>query len=160
MNSRAPQPVVRSTTILSVRRSDSVAIGGDGQVTLGQTTVKHDAQKIRSLADGLVLCGFAGAAADADGGAVHEKGCGERVAEDVGRHLLGNTGAKRNVLGAVLDGLRTNGPAVWPDEDEVAVSGAAVEVLLEPGEGGGTEIDRALFVALADNLSLALGKVE
>ncbi len=97
---------------------------------------------------------------DADGGAVHEEGCGERVADDVGRHLLGDTGAKRNVLGAVLDGLRMNGPAVWPDEDEVAVSGAAVEVLLEPGEGGGTEIDRALFVALADNLSLALGKVE
>ena len=42
---------------------------------------------------------------DADGGAVHEEGCRERVADDVGRHLLGDTGAKRNVLGAVLDGL-------------------------------------------------------
>ncbi len=56
---------IRSTTILAVRRGEQVAIGGDGQVSLGQTTVKHDASKIRSLADGKVLCGFAGSAADA-----------------------------------------------------------------------------------------------
>jgi len=56
---------IRSTTILTVRRGSSVAIGGDGQVSLGPTAVKHDARKIRSLADGAVLCGFAGAAADA-----------------------------------------------------------------------------------------------
>jgi ATP-dependent HslUV protease subunit HslV len=56
---------IRSTTILSVRRGDRVAIGGDGQVSLGETTVKQDACKIRSLADGAVLCGFAGSAADA-----------------------------------------------------------------------------------------------
>ena len=55
----------RSTTILTVRRGSSVAIGGDGQVTFGQAAVKHDASKIRSLADGAVLCGFAGSAADA-----------------------------------------------------------------------------------------------
>jgi ATP-dependent HslUV protease subunit HslV len=59
------RPVTRSTTILSVRRGDSVAIGGDGQVSLGNTTVKHDARKIRPLAEGGVLCGFAGSAADA-----------------------------------------------------------------------------------------------
>lgn len=56
---------IRSTTILSVRRGNSVAIGGDGQVSLGQTTVKHDAKKIRTLQDGKVICGFAGSAADA-----------------------------------------------------------------------------------------------
>ncbi|MHC5110679.1 MAG: ATP-dependent protease subunit HslV [Planctomycetota bacterium] len=56
--------IIRSTTILSVRRGDEVAIGGDGQVTLGATAIKHDAQKIRKLADGTVLCGFAGSAAD------------------------------------------------------------------------------------------------
>lgn len=59
------QPVTRSTTILSVRRGDSVAIGGDGQVSFGETTVKQDARKIRALAEGAVLCGFAGSAADA-----------------------------------------------------------------------------------------------
>ncbi len=56
---------VRSTTILSVRRPGEVAIGGDGQVTIGATALKHDAVKIRKLQGGKVLCGFAGAAADA-----------------------------------------------------------------------------------------------
>ncbi|MGB0715602.1 MAG: ATP-dependent protease subunit HslV [Phycisphaerae bacterium] len=55
---------IRSTTILTVRRGDQVAIGGDGQVSLGPTAIKHDAQKIRKLAGGKVLCGFAGSAAD------------------------------------------------------------------------------------------------
>ncbi len=56
---------IRSTTILSVRRGDEVAIGGDGQVSVGETQIKHDARKIRALAEGKVLCGFAGSAADA-----------------------------------------------------------------------------------------------
>ena len=55
----------RSTTILSVRRGDQVALGGDGQVTLGATVAKHDAVKIRRLGGGKVLSGFAGSAADA-----------------------------------------------------------------------------------------------
>ncbi len=59
------QPLIRSTTVLSVRRGSRVAMGADGQVTIGATTVKHDARKIRTLADGAVLCGFAGSAADA-----------------------------------------------------------------------------------------------
>lgn len=56
---------IRSTTILTVRRNGQVAMGGDGQVTLGQTVMKSDAVKIRRLLDGGVLVGFAGAAADA-----------------------------------------------------------------------------------------------
>ena len=55
----------RSTTILSVRRGDQVAIGGDGQVTLGAVVAKHDAVKIRRVGGGKVLSGFAGSAADA-----------------------------------------------------------------------------------------------
>lgn len=55
----------RSTTILTVRRGDCVAMGGDGQVTLGQTVMKADARKVRRLGDGKVMAGFAGAAADA-----------------------------------------------------------------------------------------------
>ncbi len=55
---------IRSTTILVVRRDGRTAIGGDGQVTLGQTALKHDACKIRRLSGGKVLCGFAGSAAD------------------------------------------------------------------------------------------------
>src|SRR3982750_4720079 len=56
----------RSTTILSVRKGAQVALGGDGQVTLGNTVAKHDAVKIRRIgAGGKVLTGFAGSAADA-----------------------------------------------------------------------------------------------
>ena len=53
-----------ATTILSVRKGDRVAIGGDGQVTLGNTVMKGDAVKVRKLLDGQVLVGFAGSAAD------------------------------------------------------------------------------------------------
>lgn len=56
---------IRSTTILTVRRGDKVAIGGDGQVTLNTTVVKADSVKIRPLHGGKVLCGFAGSGADA-----------------------------------------------------------------------------------------------
>ena len=49
------------TTIVSVRRNGSVAVGGDGQVTLGNTIMKGNARKVRRLADGRVLAGFAGA---------------------------------------------------------------------------------------------------
>ena len=55
----------RSTTILSVRRGESVALGGDGQVTFGDTIMKASAQKVRKLRDGKVLAGFAGSVADA-----------------------------------------------------------------------------------------------
>jgi ATP-dependent HslUV protease subunit HslV len=54
-----------STTILCVRRKDKVAIGGDGQVTLGTTIMKHDTRKIRWVLDNKVLVGFAGSTADA-----------------------------------------------------------------------------------------------
>ncbi|HEX4130972.1 MAG TPA: ATP-dependent protease subunit HslV [Pirellulales bacterium] len=55
----------RSTTILTVRHRGTVAIGGDGQVSLGNSIMKADAVKIRRLADGKVITGFAGSAADA-----------------------------------------------------------------------------------------------
>ena len=54
-----------STTILTVRKGDRVAIGGDGQVTLGSTVMKADANKIRKMLDGQVIVGFAGSVADA-----------------------------------------------------------------------------------------------
>jgi ATP-dependent HslUV protease subunit HslV len=56
---------VHSTTILAVRKDGKLAMGGDGQVTVGDTVMKQRAVKVRSLADGTVLAGFAGAAADA-----------------------------------------------------------------------------------------------
>jgi ATP-dependent HslUV protease subunit HslV len=56
---------IRSTTIIAVRHKDEVVLAGDGQVTLGNTIMKHNAQKVRRLYDGKVICGFAGATADA-----------------------------------------------------------------------------------------------
>ena len=58
-------PQSHSTTILAVRRDNTVAIGGDGQVTYGDTVLKADTTKIRKLLDGQVLVGFAGSTADA-----------------------------------------------------------------------------------------------
>jgi len=56
---------VRSTTIISVRHKGEVIVAGDGQVTLGNTVVKHEARKVRRLYNGKVITGFAGATADA-----------------------------------------------------------------------------------------------
>src|SRR5512141_3387771 len=58
-------PRVRSTTILGVRRNGKVALGGDGQVSVGETIMKSNALKVRALSGGKLLAGFAGAAADA-----------------------------------------------------------------------------------------------
>jgi len=58
-------PDIHATTILGVRHNGKVALGGDGQVTFGDTVMKHGALKIRSIYDGEVLAGFAGSAADA-----------------------------------------------------------------------------------------------
>jgi ATP-dependent HslUV protease subunit HslV len=55
----------RGTTIVSVRRNDTVAIAGDGQVSMGNTIMKGNARKVRTLADGRVIAGFAGGTADA-----------------------------------------------------------------------------------------------
>ena len=55
----------RGTTILSVRRNDKVVVGGDGQVTLGNTMLKGNARKVRRLYNNKVLAGFAGGTADA-----------------------------------------------------------------------------------------------
>ncbi len=56
---------IRSTTILGIIHNGQAALGGDGQVTLGNTVMKHNSMKIRSLFNGKVLCGFAGSTADA-----------------------------------------------------------------------------------------------
>ena len=57
--------LVRSTTVLSVRRNGQVVLAGDGQVTLGESVIKHTARKIRRLYQDKILAGFAGSTADA-----------------------------------------------------------------------------------------------
>jgi ATP-dependent HslUV protease subunit HslV len=58
-------PVWHGTTILSIRKGGMVVVAGDGQVTLGATVIKSTAKKVRRLADGKIIAGFAGATADA-----------------------------------------------------------------------------------------------
>ena len=58
-------PQLHGTTILSVRKGSTVVIAGDGQVSIGDTVMKANATKVRRLADGKVIVGFAGATADA-----------------------------------------------------------------------------------------------
>jgi ATP-dependent HslUV protease subunit HslV len=62
---RTHGPDWQSTTILAVRHGERVVLGGDGQVTVGQTVLKHNARKVRRLYHDRVLAGFAGAGADA-----------------------------------------------------------------------------------------------
>jgi ATP-dependent HslUV protease, peptidase subunit HslV len=57
--------LIRSTTVLSVRRNGQVVLAGDGQVTLGESVIKHTAKKIRRLYQDKILAGFAGSTADA-----------------------------------------------------------------------------------------------
>jgi len=56
---------VRSTTVIAVRHKGEVVVAGDGQVTMGNTVIKHEARKVRRLYNGKVIAGFAGATADA-----------------------------------------------------------------------------------------------
>jgi ATP-dependent HslUV protease subunit HslV len=65
MNTPHKADIFYGTTIVSVRKNGTVAIAGDGQVSLGNTVMKGNARKVRRLAAGQVICGFAGATADA-----------------------------------------------------------------------------------------------
>ena len=56
---------IRGTTIIALRRNSKLAMGGDGQVTMGNAIMKSNASKLRKIHDGKILVGFAGATADA-----------------------------------------------------------------------------------------------
>lgn len=64
MSKRSRIPKIRSTTVVCVRRGDTVALGADGQVSMGNTIMKAGASKVRGIAKGTILGGFAGSAAD------------------------------------------------------------------------------------------------
>jgi ATP-dependent HslUV protease subunit HslV len=60
-----PKRLIRSTTVLSVRKDGKVVMAGDGQVTLGEHVIKHNARKVRRMYNDKILAGFAGSTADA-----------------------------------------------------------------------------------------------
>src|SRR4051795_2761543 len=132
-------PRIRATTILAVRRDGKVALGGDGQVTVGQTVMKSNAQKVRSLRGGKLLAGFAGAAADAF--TLFEKfeeklerypGNLSRAAVELAKEWRNDRYLRRlEALLAVADRSHTymlsgTGDVIEPDDDIVAIgSGGA-----------------------------------
>ena len=65
MSEHSPYASWHGTTIVTVRKGGKVVVAGDGQVSLGQTVIKHNAKKVRRLTKGDVIAGFAGATADA-----------------------------------------------------------------------------------------------
>lgn len=65
MSNAASSSRIRSTTVLGVRHGGTVALGSDGQATMGETVMKHQAEKVRSLYNSKILAGFAGSTADA-----------------------------------------------------------------------------------------------
>ena len=133
---------IRSTTILAVRRGDSVAMAGDGQVTMGDTVVKHRARKVRRLHEGRVLAGFAGGAADAfallerfEGKLKEHGGDIARAAVDLAREWRTERALRRlESLLAVADTVRSllisgSGDVIEPDDGIIGIgSGGAYAV--------------------------------
>ena len=158
---------VRSTTVLCVRRGDSVVMAADGQVTLGTAVMKHSAKKIRKLYQDKVLAGFAGSTADAFSLFGRFEGKLEQYAGNLGRaavelakewrtdRMLRHLEALLIVCDAnatfVLSG---NGDVIEPEEGIIAIGSggsfalAAARALVENTELGAREIaEKSLKIA-------------
>lgn len=156
-----------STTIVTVRRGGDVALGGDGQVTLGDTVMKGRASKVRRLKDGKILAGFAGAAAD--GLTLLEKFEEKlerwptnlpRAAVELAKDWRSDRILRRlEALLAICDASHTllvsgTGDVIEPDDGVLAIGSggpyaqAAARALLENTEMGAREIvERSLTIA-------------
>lgn len=147
--------VIRSTTIIIVRRDGEVAIGGDGQVSLGNTIMKKGAKKIRKIHEDKILAGFAGAAADAftlfdklDEKLKEYKGNLTRAAVEMAKEWRMDKFLRRlEALLAVADKERSliisgNGEVIEPDDGIVAI-----------GSGGGYALAAARALIAHSNLN-------
>lgn len=150
---------IRGTTILAIRKDGKTAIAGDGQVTMGDTVMKHTAKKVRRLSNGRVLAGFAGSVADAF--ALFEKfekrleeyrGNLPRAAVDLAKEWRTDRVLRRlEALLIVADRenlfiISGTGEVVEPDDDIAAV-----------GSGGSYALAAAR--ALARHSSLTAGEI-
>lgn len=144
----------QGTTILSVRRDGKVVIGGDGQVTMGNTVMKASARKVRRLYQGKVIAGFAGGTADAftlferfEGKLEKHSGNFTRAAVELAKDWRTDRMLRRlEALLIVADTNNTliisgNGDVVEPDRDLAAI-------------GSGGAYAQAAAVALLDNTEL------
>jgi len=158
---------MRSTTILAVRHQGQVVIGGDGQVTFGDTVVKQRARKIRRLYNEKILAGFAGSAADSfalfsrfESKLEQYRGNLERSAVELAKdwrtdRLLRRLEAMLIVLDAESTFLLSgNGDLIEPDDGIVAIGSggayalAAAKALAQHGQFGAKEIvEHAMSIA-------------
>ncbi|MGR8934397.1 MAG: ATP-dependent protease subunit HslV [Gammaproteobacteria bacterium] len=157
----------RGTTIVSVRRGDKVVIGGDGQVTLGNTVMKGNARKVRRLYHDRVIAGFAGATADAFTLFEHfetklEKHRGNltRAAVEMAKDWRTDRMLRRlEALLAIADAdasliISGNGDVIEPEQDLIAIGSggpyaqSAARALLENTDLGARDIvEKALNIA-------------
>ena len=154
------------TTILAVRRDDGVAMGGDGQVTLGNTVMKGNARKVRRLFDNKVLAGFAGGTADAFTlferfeGKLEKYGNLTRAAIELAKDWRSDRYLRRLealLLVADLDKIFVvsgNGDVIEPDHDVAAIGSggqfalSAARALVEGSTLGARDIvERSLNIA-------------
>ena len=146
--------IFHGTTILSVRKCDCLVMGGDGQVTMGNTIVKHSARKVRRLNNNQVLAGFAGSTADAFTlferfeGKLHEHG-GQllRAAVELAKDWRMDRNLRQlQALLAVADKhtsllVSGTGDVIEPEHDLIAI-------------GSGGDYARAAALALLEHSSL------
>ncbi len=174
----------KGTTILSVRRAGKVVIGGDGQVSLGNTVMKGNARKIRRLYHDRVLAGFAGATADAftlfehfEGKLEKHRGHLIRAAVEMAKDWRTDRALRRlEALLAIADAkasliLSGTGDVIEPENDLIAIGSggfyalSAARALLENTELGAREIvEKSLHIAgdicIYTNHNLTLEELE
>ena len=166
---KTPSGRIRSTTVIAVRRDDHVVLGGDGQVTVGNTVAKASARKVRRMHEGRVLAGFAGSAAD--GVALFEKFEGKlkeyggnlaRAAVELAKDWRTDRALRRlEALLIVADTqdllvISGNGDVIEPDAGVIAIGSggpfalAAARALLEHTTLSAREIAQAALGIAAD----------
>jgi ATP-dependent HslUV protease subunit HslV len=147
--------MIHSTTILAVRHRDRSVMAGDGQVTFGQTVVKHNARKIRRLYNDKILAGFAGSAADSfalfsrfESKLEQYRGNLERSAVELAKDWRTDRILRRlEAMLIVLDQASTfllsgNGDLIEPDDGIVAIgSGGPYALSAAKALAGNTELD-------------------
>jgi ATP-dependent HslUV protease subunit HslV len=158
---------LRGTTILSVRRGDKVVIGGDGQVTLGNTVMKGNARKVRRLYHDKVIAGFAGATADAftlfehfEGKLEKHRGNLTRAAVEMAKDWRTDRALRKLEALLIIADAKTsliisgNGDVIEPEYDFMAIGSggafaqSAARALLENTELSAREIvEKSLNIA-------------
>jgi ATP-dependent HslUV protease subunit HslV len=159
-----------STTILAVRHRDAAVLAGDGQVTFGQTVVKHHAKKIRRLYNDRVLAGFAGSAADSfalfsrfEAKLEQYRGNLERSAVELAKDWRSDRILRRlEAMLIVLDKTATfllsgNGDLIEPDDGIVAIgSGGPYALAAAKALAANTELDAR---AIAEKAMTIAGEI-